>query len=193
MERGQAGENHLGEPHRHRRRGFLSGTHAGSPIGTTLPAFARWTHVLPVIQRPRRLLFFVIAGLALVVRPRHRSGLEADDIAGRWVIDYIGYTSGGAVPHYLGPEPRDTLIIFADGRWLTGRHSIRYTIRRDTLVLRADTGEAVYALRFIGPGEPRLSLSSRAVYDFNADGLPEWAVMETVFRRPRGDGKPRTP
>ena len=164
-----------------------------SPIDTTLPAFACWAHVLPVIQRHRRVLFCIMAGLALAVRPRHRSGLEADDIAGRWVIDYIGYTSAGTVPHYLGPEPRDTLTIFPDGRWLTGRDSTRYTIRRDTLVLAADTGEAAYHVRMIGPGEPRLSLSRRATYDFNADGLPEWAVQQTVFRRLRGDRKPRAP
>jgi hypothetical protein len=35
----------------------------------------------------------------------------------------------------------------------------------------------------IGPGEPRLSLTRRVTYDFNADGLPESAVQEMAFRR----------
>ncbi len=140
----------------------------------------------PVTQRHRhrRLLCLIAAGLASVAcRPERRPALAAGDIAGRWVIDFIGYTRVGAIPHYLGTDPRDTLLIFADGRWWTSRDSFRYTMRRDSLVLPADTGEAVYAVRLIGPGKPRNSLSRRAVYDFNADGLPEWAVQETVFRR----------
>ena len=149
-----------------------------------MPAFARCAHVPPVTQRYRRVLFFLVAGLALMAcRPRHRPGLAAGDIAGRWVISYIGYTGTGVVPHYLGPDPRDTLTIFADGRWWTSRDSTRFTMRSDSLMLPADTGEAAYAVRLIGPGSPRLSLSRRAIYDFNADGLPEWAVQETVFRR----------
>jgi hypothetical protein len=146
-----------------------------------------------VTERHRRLLFFLGAGLALMAcRPRRPPGLAAGDNAGRWVIDFIGYTGAGVVPHYLGPAPRDTLTIFADGRWWTNRDSIRYTMRHDSLVLPADTGEAAYAVRLIGPGDPRLSLSRRATYDFNADGLPEWAVQETVFRRVGQGGTSRT-
>jgi hypothetical protein len=87
------------------------------------------------------------------------------------------------VPQWLGAMPRDTLTIFADGRWWTSRDSTYFTMRHDSLVLPADTGEAAYSVRLIGPGKPRLSLSRRATYDFNADGLPEWAVQETVFDR----------
>ena len=137
-----------------------------------------------MIQRHRRLRFFLVAGLAVMAcRHKPHPGLAPGDIAGRWVVDYVGYTGAGVVPHYLGPEPRDTLTIFADGRWWTSRDSTRYTLRHDSLVLPADTGEAAYSVRLIGPGEPRLSLSRRATYDFNADGLPEWAVQETAFRR----------
>ena len=135
-------------------------------------------------QRYRRLLALLVAGLAvLACRPKRPTGLSAEDIAGRWVISYVGYTGAGVVPHYLGPDPRDTLTIFADGRWWSTRDSTRYRLRSDSLVLAADTGEAAYAVRLIGPGEPRLSLSRRATYDFDADGLPEWAVQETAFRR----------
>jgi len=156
--------------------------------GATLPGFARRANVPPVKKRHRRLLCLLVAGLALMAcrperRPGRRPELAGGDIAGRWVIDFIGYTGAGSVPHYLGTDPRDTLIIFADGRWWTSRDSIRYTMRHDSLLLPGDTGEAAYAVRLIGPGKPRLSLSRRAVYDFNADGLPEWAVQETVFRR----------
>jgi len=127
-----------------------------------------------------------MAGLALMAcRAKRRSGVAASDIAGRWVIDYIEYTGAGHVPHYLGAEPGDTLTIFADGRWWSRRDSTRYTMRHDSLVLPADTGEATYSVRLVGPGEPRLGLSRRAAYDFNADGLPEWAVEEKVFRRIR--------
>lgn len=136
-------------------------------------------------QRHRRLLVLLLAGLAVVAcRHRRRPGLAAGDIAGRWIIDYIEYTGPGRPPHYLGPEPRDTLTIFADGRWWTRRDSTRYTMRHDSLVLPSDTGEAAYSVRMVGGGrEPRLGLSRRAIYDFNADGLPEWAVQETVFHR----------
>ena len=129
----------------------------------------------------------------MACRHKRQPPLTAGDIAGRWVIDFIGYTTAGQVPHYLGPQPRDTLTIFADGRWWTRRDSTRYTMRRDSLVLPADTGEAAYAVQLIGPGEPRLSLSRRATYDFNADGLPEWAVQQTVFRRVGQGGAPRAP
>ena len=152
--------------------------------GAVLPAYAWYVHVPPVNPRHRCLPFFLVAGLAvLACRAKRRSGLRAEDIAGRWVIDYIEYTGVGQVPQYLGTEPHDTLTIFADGRWWSTRDSTRYTMRHDSLVLQADTGEAAYSIRFVGPREPRLSLSRRAVYDFNADGLPEWAVQKTVFRR----------
>lgn len=158
-----------------------------------MPAFSRCVHVLPVTQHQRCLLFVLAAGLGLMAcHPSRRPGLAAGDIAGRWVIDYIGYTSAGKVPHYLGPGPRDTLTIFVDGRWWTNHDSTRYTMRHDSLVLPADTGEAAYAVQLIGPGEPRLSLSRRAIYDFNADGLPEWAVQQTVFRRVDRGGASRT-
>jgi hypothetical protein len=158
-----------------------------------LPAHPWRAHVEPVTHRHRRLLFLLVATLAsMTCRTRRLPGPAAGDIAGRWVIDYIGYTGTGVVPHYLGPDPRDTLTIFADGRWLTSRDSTRFAMRRDSLVLPADTGEAAYAVRLIGPGEPRLSLSRRATYDFNADGLPDWAVQETVFRRVGQAGAFRT-
>jgi hypothetical protein len=154
---------------------------------TSLPASTRCSQVPPVTRQPqryRRLYFFLLAGLGLITcRPKSRPGIAAGDIAGRWVIDVIGYTGAGVVPQWLGAMPRDTLTIFADGRWWTSRDSTYFTMRHDSLVLPADTGEAVYLVRLIGPGEPRLSFSRRSTYDFNADGLPEWAVQETVFHR----------
>lgn len=159
--------------------------------GAVLPAYAWYVHVPLVTRRHPCLPFFLVAGLAVMAcRAKRRSGLGAEDIAGRWVIDYIEYTGVGQVPQYLGTEPHDTLTIFADGRWWSRRDSTRYTMRHDSLVLPADTGEAAYFIRFVGPGEPRLGLSRRAVYDFNADGLPEWAVQETVLRRVHPGGPP---
>jgi hypothetical protein len=161
---------------------------------TTLPAFDRCAHVPAVTQRHRHLLLCLVAGLAATAcRPGHRSRLTADDMAGRWVIDFIGYTGARGVPHYLGVEPHDTLTIFGDGRWRNSGNSTRYTIRHDSLLFPADTGETAYAVRLIGPGEPRLSLLRRATYDFNGDGLPEWAVQETVFRRVGQGATSRTP
>ena len=149
-----------------------------------MPSVAWWAHVPPVTQRQRRLLFFLVVGLALTAcRSRHRSRLTADHIAGRWVIDYIGYTGARGVPHYVGLEPHDTLTVLADGRWWSSHVSTHYTMRHDSLVFPAGAGETAFAVRLIGPGKPRLSLLRRVPYDFNADGLPEWAVQETVFRR----------
>ena len=140
----------------------------------------------------RRLVFFFVAGLAVTAcRPRHRQGLAAEDIAGRWTIDFVGYTGARGVPHYVGIEPHDTLTIFADGRWLTRRTSTRFTMRHDSLVFPAQTGERVFGVRMIGPGEPRLSLTRHATYDFNADGLPESAVQEMAFRRVAPGGTTR--
>ena len=144
-------------------------------------------------QRRRRLLFFLVAGLAVTAcRPRHRPGLAAKDIAGHWVIDFVGYTAARGVTHYAGIEARDTLTIFTDGRWLTSRTSTRFTMRHDSLVFPVHTGETAFAVRMIGPGEPRLSLLRRASYDFNADGLPESAMQEMVFRRVGPGGTSRT-
>ncbi len=139
------------------------------------------------------MLFFLLAGLALTAcRPRPRPGLAAGDIAGRWVLDFVGYSRPKGVPHYVGIEVQDTLTIFADGRWVTSRTSTSYTMRHDSLVFPAHTGETAFAVRMIGPGEPRLSLLRHTTYDFNADGLPEWAVQEMTFRRVGPGGTPRT-
>jgi len=142
----------------------------------------------------RWLLFLFVAGLALTAcRSRRRPTVTAGDIAGRWVISYIGYTGVAVAPRYFGPQPHDTLTIFADGRWWTSRgDSILFTMRHDSLLLRAGAGEVAYAVWLVGPGDPRLSLSRRATYDFNADGLPEWAVQQTVFRRVGQAGTSRT-
>ena len=159
---------------------------------TTLPPFAWCAHVPPVIQRHLRLL--LVTGLALTAcRSRHRPALAAGDIAGRWVLDFVGYTRPKGIPHYVGIEAHDTLTIFADGRWVTKRMSTSFTLRHDSLVFPAHAGETVFAIRMIGPGEPRLSLTRRTTYDFNADGLPEWAVQEMAFRRVRPGGTPRAP
>jgi hypothetical protein len=135
-------------------------------------------------RRHRRLLFVLVVGLAVTAcRRRHQPPLAAEDIAGRWVIDFVGYTGATGGPHYVGIEAHDTLNIFADGRWITSRTSTRYTMRHDSIVFPAHTGERAFAVRMIGPGEPRLSLTRRVTSDFTADGLPESAVQEMAFRR----------
>ena len=100
-------------------------------------------------------------------------------------MDFISYTNTAGTTHFLGTAPGDTLTIFADGRWRTPRMSTRFALRHDSLVFSTQSDSAVFAVRTIGPGEPRLSLRRRATYDFNADGLAESAVQETVFRRVR--------
>ena len=132
----------------------------------------------------RRVCLVAVAGLAWTAcRPSPHRGLAVEDIAGRWTIDFVRYTSATGATHYLGTESGDTLTIFADGRWLTHRTSTRFAMRHDSLVFPAQDGNTAFAVRTIGPGEPRLSLRRHALYDFNADGLAEPAVREMVFRR----------